>query len=196
MHVWLPPSKQAAISDGRSSMITRKAVALLRLRLPVTMRIGLTLNADPMRTVCRTVPLPDVSPSGRTFLHACTGPLPPPHRLRSSRRGLPVQAAGSRGWSADEHPCRGAQARGASAAATATQQTADTASRQRIELPKNFDPASEEELYAWCGLLSLFLGYLDVKTLSVARHSLASCTLGIPLNVYSIAGITALLLRS
>ncbi len=137
-------------------MIIRQAVALLRSRLPVTMRPGLSPNADQASAVLRAQPLSDAHPSARTFLHACSGPLPPPHRLRGSRRRPLVQPAAGRGWIIDQCSCTASCRKTTAAAATATQQTVDTASRPRTELPKNFDPASEEQLYAWCGVLSEF----------------------------------------
>ena len=138
-------------NHGRSLMISRKAAALLRSCLPATMRSSLCSHADAVTTMSRATPLSVGAPWGRTFLHACTGPLPPPHRLRAARRGSALLSAPDGGWITDRCACRGSRSQRAAASATATQQqTAAATSRQQTELPKNFDPASEEELYAWC----------------------------------------------
>ncbi len=137
---------------GRSLMISRKAAALLRSCLPATMRSSLHLHAESASTMSRAAPLSVGAPWGRTFLHACSGPLPPPHRLRAARRGSAALSASDGGWIAERCACRSSRCQSAAASATATQQqTADAISRPRTELAKNFDPASEEELYAWCG---------------------------------------------
>ena len=144
-----------AIADdhrhGRSLMISRKAAALLRSCLPATMRSSLHPVVESMSPTSRAAPLLLGVSSGRPFLHACTGPLPPPHRLRAARRGSAAPSASGGGWITDSCPCRRSHSQSAAASATATeQQTADATTRPRTELPKNFDPASEEQLYAWC----------------------------------------------